>query len=429
MGILFLLMILFSTYDKFGFLIPLGSRSIHFSPYKVLFIVLVILYAMDYLFKGRIRNKLVFNQQLYRFIWIYIILQTITSLLGSIYTSGTVILSSEIYYLIQRSTFIFIPLLALRCRIKPISLLKLFLVAIIIHYAFILLQFISPALYRSFAEFVYNPIKSDHTRFWGTERITLDFIGLQSSSNYGTFTAAFGLLMLPFIKKKNVFGKLLAFIIVFISLFIVFAGPARAVFIMGVVTLFIYLKKTNYFSKLSSYYKVFLLAVILIFGFSLFGTPKLENFFAIDKLVNPEIATGSNIGKWILLYTSYEMVFVSPIVGWGQQRFLEISSAFGNTDLQHFHFLSILVSTGLIGFTLYLAFFYRIVKSLWQSIEKDYAIVCAMYIGLFVYNLLYDAGHLDVFACFNGVVAYYALLAVNTKKLKKQYNYKLFFKI
>ncbi len=419
LGILFLLMVLFSTYDKFGFLVPIGGHSIHCSPYKALFIVLVILLAIDYSYKGRIRNKAVFNQQLYRFIWLFVLIQTFASLLGSIYTLGTVKLTSEIYYLVQRSTFIIIPLLALRYKLSPKSLLKFFMGAILIHYLFIALQFVSPVAYRTFVEYVFNPAKADNVVGWGINGVSQDFVGLQSTSNYGSFAAAFGLLMLAFTPKRLP-GKLLILAVVFLSIFVTLFGPSRAVLIMVGVTLLVFIKKRRALSKASSYFRALAIAAILVCVFSLLGTPnlELEDFASINRFSSP--SKGYNFGKLIILQYSLELFLQSPIVGWGRQRFSDISYPLGNVSpsmrVTHFYFLTTLISSGLVGFVLYLALFYRIVRALWQRKEKDYAIVCAMFIAVGVYNFVYDAGHLDVFACFNGIAAYYALLAINPKK-------------
>jgi hypothetical protein len=52
-----------------------------------------------------------------------------------------------------------------------------------------------------------------------------------------------------------------------------------------------------------------------------------------------------------------------------------------------------------------------IVRALWRRKERDYAVICGVFLGVSLYGFLYDAGHLDVFACFNGVAAYWALRA------------------
>lgn len=414
LGTLFLLLVLSSTYDKSGVLFAISGRAISVSLYKVLFIVLLIFYAINYLYKicKRLSRKKVFDQQLYRFIWVFVIAQTIVSLIGSIFTAGKVMLSSEIYYFIQRSSFIIIPLLALRYNIPPKSLLKLFMGAILIHYFFIALQFMIPGAYFLFANLVSDGLRLDNALlYWDGQ--SLAFIGLQRTANYGAFVCTFGLLMLGF-KPKRFPSQLLAYTVVFSSLLISVAAGSRASFIIAFVTLLVFSYKIKIFSKHLTYFWVCAIAGIAIGGFFLLdlNIPRLESFPSIYRFVNPE-AEGSNISKRMIMQYSVQMIRQSPIVGWGKQQFSDISYAFGNYSLStsyiHFYFLSILISSGLIGFILYLALFFRIVKALWRRKEKDYVSVCAMFLGLGAYNFVYDAGSLDVFACFNGIAAYYAL--------------------
>jgi len=51
-------------------------------------------------------------------------------------------------------------------------------------------------------------------------------------------------------------------------------------------------------------------------------------------------------------------------------------------------------------------------RSLLRQRDREYSIVCGLFIGLGFYNVVYDAGGLDLFACFNGVAAYYALVSI-----------------
>jgi O-antigen ligase len=384
-------------------MIEIGGRGISITVYKLLFVVLVILYAVDPL-RRSIKNKAGVNRQLYRLIVAFVVVQTIASLLGNLVTPGDISLPSEIYYLIQRSNFLFIPLFALRYSISPKSVLRLFMGAILIHYLFIALQFVSPRVYASFVEHVFNPIRPDNSLGWNAQ--SWDFIGLQRTSNYGAFAASFGLLALAF-TPKSLSGKFLTRAVVFLSILVAFVGPSRSVLIMVVIAVLIFSRRTKILSRISTY----ILAVMVIGAF-LLGVLRLENLTAINAFFDPE-REGSNVGKLAIAQYGLQLFVQSPIVGWGQRRFSDISLPLGNDSFYmsetHSYGLSTLLSSGIIGLIVYGVILVGIARTLWQRKEKDYVIICAMFIGLTIYNVIYDAGSLDVFACFNGIAVYYAL--------------------
>ena len=403
-------LILASVYDKSGLIVNLGQRSVSVSFFKLLFLALIVFYLLDPV-RSRRKFSASFDRRLFWLIAGFIVVQTITSFLGLYFAPGSVSIPSEIYYLIQRGSFLFIPMLALRYNMTPKSVLKVFIAAVILHDLFILLQFVSPVAYRSFAEWVNDPLRLDNGLGW-TDR-SWNFIGLQTTSNYGSFVASFGLLVLAF-TPRTLPQTIVKWTILLLAVSIALLGPARSVFIMTAVALLLFAKRTGRFSRFSTYFTI-LLFLTLVFSIQIFGifTFRLKDFTSIHALVQPEVKEASTEGKLRITHYGFQLFLQSPVVGWGQRPFSLISEPLGNqsyfTSETHSYALSTLLSTGLIGLIAYLAVFVGITKALWRNKSTDFAILGGMFIGLNIYNIIYDAGGLDVFACFNGVVAYYAL--------------------
>jgi hypothetical protein len=418
-GILFSLLVLSSTFDKFGVTVRTFSGSTSVSVYKLLFVTLILFYVVS--LRRSNKDKALVDVGLYRLIVAFVVIQTIASLLGSLVTPGDVPVSSEIYYLIQRSNVLFIPLFALRCNISPKSLLRLFVGAILIHYAFIGFQILFPSAYISFVQFLYSPIRSDNTLVWSGE--TGVFYGLQRTANYGVFVAVFGLLIWG-LTPRSLMGRALAWTVVLLSILLSVLGYSRATFLMvlfALLVLFWHLRR--YLTYLHASVGVMLLAgMFLLFLFTSTGMVNLqiEKLPSIDAFFSPE-KEGANLGKWAIVGYGSELFIQSPIVGWGQKRFLTYSYWVGNysqsTSETHSFILTTILSSGSIGLIAYLVLFAGIVKALWQKNGKDCVIVCSIFVGLGLYNIVYDAGGLDVFGCFNGIASYYALLSKKDARL------------
>ena len=426
--ILFFLLLLVCSYEKSGIIIGLGSRTISISVGMVIWFAMLILYAFDpVVIKKSFHKYGEMNYSLYKLIVVIVIIQTFASLVGLIYAPGKINFSSEIFYFIQRSGYIVIPLLALRYNISRKAVMKFFLISIFVHSIFIILQFVSPSTYASFIRSVNDSLRLDNSLNWGsTGVLSWDFVGLQRTANFGGFAAGFGLLVLGF-THKNLLHKILRWLMVFLTIFVAFMGFSRSVMIMVTIALFIYAKQRGIISKFTTYTKI---ASVVIIGSILFSldivTLKVDQIAAINAFVDyagPKDYMGkmaSDQGKLALAKYGLQLFERSPIVGWGQRRLADIAmassfnryelAAIGGPNAQaHSYNLSLLLSTGVIGLIAYWILSLRILKILWKNHNKDYAIVCGVFAGLLVYNIIYDAGSLSVFMCFNGVAAYYAL--------------------
>lgn len=413
--ILILLMILSAAYDKSGVAITIGGRAISVAYYKVFFLAAGAVYILG-LFSRTTRPPLAMNRGLIRWIAGFVVIQSVASIIGNFVTAGTISFPSEFYYFIQRSSFLLIPLLGLRYNLPPRTILKMFIGTVLIHYSFIAVQFISPALYSAFVEAVADPLRTDNSIGWARE--SLDFIGLQTTGNYGCFAAAFGLLVVAF-HPKSVVGKMAKGLVVFSAIFIAFFGHSRAVLMFVTVSLLVFIKTSRLFVR-APFYFWGLMSLCLIAAMLFSDLIPQERFTSIYAFVNPE-REDSTLSKINILNNSWEMVARSPVVGWGQQRFLDIQYALDldlGTTATHSFVLSTLLGSGIIGLLAYGAIFFRVTAALWERKESDCAIVCAMFVGLALYNIIYDAGSLDIFACFNGVVAYYAVTAVRNPELR-----------
>jgi O-antigen ligase/polysaccharide polymerase Wzy-like membrane protein len=415
-GGLFVLMMLMSTYDKSGLALPFGGRDVSLTAYKLIFIALALWVTADLLIRplpARVRV----DHGLLKLVIAFVFLQTAASLLGGLIAPGGFPISAEIYYFIQRAHFLFIPLFALKLRLSPRSVLGLLLGAALIHYAFVALQFISPSTYSEFAQSVADPLRRDNALGWSGE--TLDFIGLQTTSNYGAFAAAFGFLALAF-RARNPLARYATWAMGWLAAVMAVLSPSRAVFIMMVITLLVFLMRTRALSKLQLSVGVILVGAI-VGGAMLLGQPELPQIGAVYAFVDPERSAvwGSDVGKLIILESSPEMVARSPVFGWGQGRFTDIADAQGLggivAEYSHFHILSVLLSSGVVGLLAEIAVTVGIARALWRRKERAYAVMAAIFIGVSLYGLLYDAGHLDIFACFNGTAAYWALRSVSPR--------------
>lgn len=415
----FSLLILSSTFDKFGVLIELGSNTISLPVYKVIFIAILLLYLIDFFTIHSSPNNVEIDLVLYRLIFGFVAVQTIASLIGGIITPGAVPISSEIFYFIQRSSFLFIPLFALRCNMSPKKLLALFSGAILIHLLAICFQFLFPDAYISFVQSFYNPIRPDNTLLW--DGSSLAFLGLQRTSNYGVFVASFGLLMLGF-TPVSLSGRLLVWMSAILSVFFAAFGYSRACILMVMTVLIV--NSWRHMRHLT-YVKSFVMAMLFSFVLLLSLTdsigiviPLFENVPSIEAFFSPE-KVGSTLGKIRIIEIATDLFLQSPIVGWGQKKFMATSFLYGNYSQglseTHSFILSTIITTGLIGLIAYIVLFIWITKALWQKMSKDYVIVCSMFIGLGLYNIVYDAGALDVFVCFNGIAAYFALQSAQPK--------------
>jgi hypothetical protein len=401
-----MVLILTASYDKSGFGIDRTSVSV----YKSVLIAVLGLYVIDRLVRP-VKQRVALNGHVYRWLVIFVVVQTIASLLGETVGPLPVSLPSEMYYLLQRSSFLIIPLLALRYKVHPRLLLRWFVASVLIHGAFIALQFASPGTYAAFGRMVSGPMRIDNTVQWTGE--TLDFIGLQRTSNYGSFVAAFGLLALGLEPRRRI-GRVLCAGAAVLAALVVTLGPSRASLIMAVVALFVWAYRTGWFLRTSTYAKLALAACLAAALTLAQGVPtKLPA--SVNAFVDPE-REGSNLGKLAIAEMGIQLSRQSPVVGYGQRRFADLTFPLGNdstfTSEAHSHVLSILLSSGLVGLLANVAVWWVIVRALWRRRDSGHAIVCGMFIGLGFYSVIYDAGGLDLFACYNGLAAYYAVTTV-----------------
>jgi hypothetical protein len=360
----------------------------------------------------------------------FVVIQTVASLMGSLTTPGAFPLSGEIYYFVQRSSLMFVPLFALRARLSPGFVTRLFMAAVILHYVSLGVQFASPGSYIAVTRQVEGAmpaqgledvvgsadVRPDNAFIWDQQ--SLAFIGLQRTSNYGVFVAAFGLLTLVVAPKtlpRTLFKYGGSGVAVLIALF----GGSRAVVIMMFVALLAITIKmrsagtvTTAVTRLMGAAVVTSLFIGLIAVANDSGFLSGQTFSSIGAFTDPD-KEGSNAGKAAIIEYGMALFRQAPIVGYGQRKFSEISAAVGNssrsTSEAHSHALATLLSSGLIGLGAYCAMMFSVIVALVQKKDSDCLPLLGLFIGLSVYNVIYDAGSLDVFACFNGVAAYYAL--------------------
>lgn len=408
---LFVLLILTCTYDKSGIPITLGGRMISISIYKVLFVILILWYLYDSLLHKQSSEDF-FNYKLFLIICLSVLLQTFISFSGGFFIADSINFTSELYYIVQRLNFVFIPLLALRFKMPPKNLVFIFFIAIIIHYLFIAFQFINPGAYLYLFEQLKDVTRPDNAlNYW--DGISLAFIGLQRTSNYGVFTCIFGFLIFTF-RSRSFLGYIYYYLITISMFFIILTGNSRASLIFLSATMFIAAFSTWCSFHKNNIYMLYLVLLLISILFYAFIFRNIEAFASIFRFVDIE-TEGSNAGKIAIIDYTIQLFYDSPLIGWGQQQFGYLSNLFGNTSTStmyvHLYYLGILISMGLIGFIIYMATIILIGKSLWKKKEELYVAVFSLYFGLCVYNIFYDAGGLDVFGCFYGIASYCALYA------------------
>lgn len=404
----FALLILLCSYDKSG--VELSGTSVSY--YKLFFFFILALYLLDRFSKRAMPREFWKTGPLP---WIvgFIVIQTIASLMGALMWPEPWSAGSEVYYLIQRSMFLAIPLFAIKWDIPPRTVFKLFAGALSIHYAFVALQFLDPGAYSAFVEFVYDPLRTDNSLGWSVR--TYDFFGLQHNGSYGAFVSAFGVLFIAFTSPRSRPKRMVAWGVVLFAMIVALTAASRSTFIMTSVAVLLYVWKTSQVAGGRLYVALATAAVVLatLLGN---GTITWSTFGSLDAFTNEERAASAE-GKLEILSLGTILVPMSPLVGFGQRRFTDLTAPLAATNdpryklESHSQVLSTMLSSGLIGVLAYLGAFIAIVRALWGRRERDAAIVCAMFVGMNVYNLTYDTGGLDFFACFNGLVAYYAVCA------------------
>lgn len=404
---LLVLLVISGVYDKSGVHVWLSGHAVSISPYKILILILGSLVLVG-LFGRWTEIGDAFDSRLWRLLVAFVVVQTLASLAGLIVAPGGFALSSEAYYLIQRGQVIFIPLVALRYGVTPRQLLKLFVAAVLLHLAFVGLQFADTGAYRAFAASVADPLRLDVTSSWNGHM--LDYIGLQRTGNYGAFVAAFGLLALAFSPRRPAL-RVLQLLIVGASVWISLTSNSRAVLLMTVVALLVFAVKQRLLHRHRDYFWIGALGLVGL-ALLLAVAPRIAVFRSAYAFVSPA-KLASNEGKLTIARYGMELFAESPIVGFGQRPFAEISRRVGNRlgsqAYTHSYMLSTLLGTGLVGLIMYLLVFVAITRRLWQGRGRVFAIMCGVYVGLGVYNIVYDAGALDLFALYNGLAAYVAL--------------------
>jgi O-antigen ligase len=414
---LFFLLIVSSASDKLGLRLPLADHPI--TLYKLLFPFLLFSYVLLSLISGATNHR-GFDRGLYRIIAASVLIQTAASLLGQFLKFGEISYLPELFHFVQTSSLLVIPLLAATLNIEPKHLLKIFMLGILIHFISIAFQFATPNAFQSLTASIdkfVDPrqIVPDNALNWDGK--SLDFIGLQRTANYGIFTAAFGILILAF-TPRSWLNKLSTYCIALLSIFFVLFSYSRAVFVMVAVFLLLLLIKAMTLSQATRFRCIRLSAIAAVLISSLFilktvgvMSIRTDTFTAVYAFIDPQ-KEGSTQGKLSIAENAWPLFSQSPLVGYGGRSFTDIQVIGGlsvASPATHSYCLSVLLSSGIIGFIAYFVTFILITRALWRGGNRDQTIICALFVGLGVYNVIYDAGALDVFACFNGIAAYYAL--------------------
>jgi len=120
----------------------------------------------------------------------------------------------------------------------------------------------------------------------------------------------------------------------------------------------------------------------------------------------------SNAGKFNIARYGWQLFARSPAWGYGRRRFEELTIPLGNdipSQYQtHSFVLSIVLASGLVGFLAWVATLGVIGRGLLRGHDGPSLVMFAFLVGISVYDVIYDAGGLDLFAWFNGLIAYYA---------------------
>jgi len=183
------------------------------------------------------------------------------------------------------------------------------------------------------------------------------------------------------------------------------------VFLMTLVAAIILAKKRGVFQRKALYF----LAVVATLAVTILvwrGSLGLQNVGSLNAFVSEE-REGSTVGKVSNAKMGWELFKASPLVGYGARKFADLTLPLGNENAfqaeSHSYVLSTVLGSGLIGFLAYVFAAAAMVRALWSGKSRALIVVCAMFVGLNIYNIVYDAGGLDVFACFNGIAAYFAV--------------------
>ena len=408
--LLFAILVLTSTFEKTGVPVVFGGRAISVDLFKALLMIsaVVVLILPS---RARKVNRPGWSRDLVRMLVVCIAIQTICSLLGLLLQPGETRFTSEVFYLLQRGSVLLIPWLAVRSGISPQTALRLFVAAVCLHDGFGLLQYISPSAYQVFVAAVHDDLRVDNSLFWAPEAVSFDFIGLQTTSNYGVFAASFGLLVLGLAPKDSKWRMAKWLFLAFTAL-VVLLSPSRSVLLMLAVATFVAAYGAKFFTTTKFYLGIAVLAAGSIAYVSYYAV-QLEMFVSVYAFSDPN-REGSNMGHLQMTELSFELIRESPFFGYGQRRFTDLISTLPSFDGRygesHSFYLSTLISTGGVGLIAFFVWFTALVKELWRKRKYPHCnALCAMLVGLAVYNAPYDAGHLGSFACFLGIASYAAL--------------------
>lgn len=398
-------LIFISSYDKSGLPINLFGSTTVVSYYKILILIFALnIVHIFFLYKHKLQVLL--DSRLFKVVLFFIFGQTLVSYLGTVFATGKMFQQSDIYYFMQKLSLIVIPVYAYLHRISPKTILLYFILGIFFHDISFVLQYLSPGIYLNLISSVSNLMDNSLTEWDG---VKFGIIGLQRTANYGAFVSSLGILSFPFLSGNLQLKKILYYFIFSISILATLVGGSRSVLLMIAVTVLVLVFRNKLYKKKSFY--VVSLAVFILFG--VLNIVNLENLTSINRITNEE-SEGSNIGHFVAANYALQLFSSSPLVGWGNTKFAELSSKqLGNTAQStsetHSYILSTLVSSGIIGLILYIIYFVAIVKEMFHFNDSTANIIIATFIGLGFYNIIYDVGGLDFFSCFLGVVTYYAI--------------------
>lgn len=180
-----------------------------------------------------------------------------------------------------------------------------------------------------------------------------------------------------------------------------FLSFSAAFLILGLVFL-----KRCYWQKVLTVFSVFLFALVVIF---LTSQTQLSIFKRLSSVFN--IEDKSTVAHGLLAYGGLELLRESPIIGLGYGSFSEHfrRSAIGrehaifDTAIEvripaHSIWLEVLVETGLLGFTIYLWFMFSVLEGGWlslrrQKVKKNYLLHLALLssmVGILISGLFYS---------------------------------------
>jgi len=262
--------------------------------------------------------------------------------------------------------------------------------------------------------------------------------GFRAEGTFGnpTYLAAFalfclGIALMLFLNSEEKWKKGMFFGLVFLNFMTIYMTATRGVFVgifagWIVFTFFsLFIKGENRKLKLIKKYSLIgLLNIFLVFGALWFfrSSDFVSSNETLNRITSISLTDGTTQGRFLVWNLAFEGVKEKPILGWGQENFIDVFNKYYEPELYnqeswfdraHNVVMDWLVAGGLLGLISYLLIFIFSGKKIFSFIKKEEnkeekiegLMILAILASYFVQNLfVFD--NLTTYVMFFSLIAY-----------------------